>query len=183
MRRTPWALALLALTLPAPALSEPLHGLSLADTLWNQVDDGYDSPTPAYADRPWPRYRHALPEEALGSRFRQSWRQRTATAPFDGYGYGDGYRDRDRYGYGYGYSEPPADDEPYSYRPGRRTPLAVIPAVPPSLRRCGPGAALVGAAIGGGLGAALSDGSRQRQWALPMGATVGGLLGGVLAGC
>ena len=38
-------------------------------------------------------------------------------------------------------------------------------------------------AIGGGLGAAISDGSRQRQWALPIGATVGGLLGGVLAGC
>jgi hypothetical protein len=173
MHRTPWALALLALSLPAPALSDPLHRLNITHAAWNPAyGDAYADP--GYADRPWQRYSDPA-DDALDDRPRLSWRERAANRllgrPSAGYGYGeapsDGYRDSYEYG----------------YRPGRRTPLAVIPARPQPAPRCGAGPALVGAAIGGGLGAALSDGSRQRQWALPIGATVGGLLGGVLAGC
>lgn len=173
MRHTPWALALVAVSLPAPALSDPLHRLSISNAAWNQIHgDGYGITDPAYADRPWQRYRDPA-EDALDEPPRLSWRQRAAEALLG----------RPSYGYGYGYGEPPLSGDGYGYRPGRRTPLAVIPATPQPVRRCGPGPALVGAAIGGGLGAALSDGSRQRQWALPIGATVGGLLGGVLSGC
>lgn len=173
MHRTPWALALLALSLPAPALSDPLHRLNSIHTAWNPAyGDAYSDP--GYDDRSWQRYRDPA-DDALDDRPRLSWRERAANRllgrPSDGYGYGE----TPRYGYGDGYE--------YGYRPGRRTPLAVIPPRPQPAPRCGAGPALVGAAIGGGLGAALSDGSRQRQWALPIGATVGGLLGGVLAGC
>jgi hypothetical protein len=42
---------------------------------------------------------------------------------------------------------------------------------------------LGGAAIGGGLGAVLASNSRNRVWSLPMGAAVGGILGGVMSGC
>ena len=163
MRHTPWVLALLTLSLPAPALSDRLHRLPIADYLWNERSyddnsraDGYGIPYPLDADRPWQRY-GALPDDDLDDIPRYGWRQ---GAPYGSLG-----------------------SPGYGYQPGRRVPLAVIPARPQPLRRCGPGPALVGAAIGGGLGAAISDGSRQRQWALPIGATVGGLLGGVLAGC
>jgi hypothetical protein len=165
MRHSPWALALLALSLPTPALSNPLQRLPIADFLWNggSYDDnsrayGYGIPDPSDADRPWQRYSE-LPDDDLDEAPRSRWRQ---GLPYGSLG-SPSYR--------------------YGYPPGRRIPLAVIPATPQPARRCGPGPALVGAAIGGGLGAAISDGSRQRQWALPIGATVGGLLGGVLAGC
>lgn len=175
MHRTPWALALLALSLPAPALSDPLHRLAISNAAWNQTYDEGDT-EPEYALRPWQRYGDS-DEDILDARPSLSWRERAAY----------GQLGRRGYGHGYGYGGAPSDDEGtgygYGYRPGRRTPLAVIPARPQSAPRCGAGPALVGAAIGGGLGAALSDGSRQRQWALPIGATVGGLLGGVLAGC
>ena len=72
--------------------------------------------------------------------------------------------------YGYGYSS--------GYRP-----VAVAPVAPVRERRCNPGTLLTGAVIGGGLGAVLADGSRNRRWALPMGAAMGGLLGGVASGC
>jgi hypothetical protein len=72
--------------------------------------------------------------------------------------------------YGYGYS---SDDRP----------MAVAPVAPVRERRCNPGTLLTGAVIGGGLGAVLADGSRNRRWALPMGAAMGGLLGGVASGC
>ena len=74
------------------------------------------------------------------------------------------------YGNGYGYGA--------SYRP-----LAVAPVAPVRERRCQPGSLLTGAVVGGGLGAVLADGSRNRRWAVPMGAAVGGLVGGVASGC
>lgn len=170
MRSTPWALALLALSLPTPALSDPLRGLSIRDAVWNRTTNQ------AEAARAWRRYQADLDDDVFDARPPLRWRQPTAYGPLDPNG--------DRYGYRYGdrYGEAPFRDSDRSW-PGRPTPLAVIPDAPQPLRRCGPGPALVGAAIGGGLGAALSDGARSRQWALPIGATVGGLLGGVLAGC
>ncbi len=172
MRHTPWALALLALSLPAPALSDPLQRLNITNAAWNQAyGDRYADPGDARTtDRPWQRYRDR-PEIAVDDWPRLSWRERAA------------YGLLGRPAYLNGYDEAPYGGDGYGYRPGRPYPLAVVPTTPQPLRRCGPGPALVGAAIGGGLGAALSDGSRQRQWALPIGATVGGLLGGVLAGC
>ena len=167
MHRTPWALALLALSLPAPALSDPLHRQAITTAAWNQIER---DPYPVAVGAPWQRYGN--PEDALvDTRPRLSWRERAAYALLGRPAYGDGY------------GEAPLGGDGYGYRPGLPYPLAVIPATPQPQRRCGPGPALVGAAIGGGLGAALSDGSRQRQWALPIGATVGGLLGGVLSGC
>lgn len=88
-------------------------------------------------------------------------------------GYGNGYGNV--YG-GYGYSNG------YGYGAGYR-PLAVAPVAPVRERRCQPGSLLTGAVIGGGLGALLADGPRNRRWALPMGAAVGGLVGGVASGC
>jgi len=164
MRRSPWALALLALSLPAPALSDPLplHRHRIADPGW--YGDPYDANVSWQSQRP-------LPDDGLDDWSRLRWRDRTAYGPLNSPS--DGYRLPRAGGEGYR----------YGYLPGRRAPLAVVPVTPQPAPRCGPGPALVGAAIGGGLGAALSDGSRQRQWALPIGATVGGLLGGVLAGC
>jgi len=171
MRHTPWALALLALSLPAPALSDPLHRLSIRDAIWNRTFG-----SPVNATRPWHRDDPEFDDDAFLPGPSLGWRQRAA------YGPSVGYSDDNLpvYGYAPGYGPAPGAGD---WR-GRRTPLAVIPpgAAQP-LRRCGPAPALVGAAIGGGLGAALSDGARSRQWALPIGATVGGLLGGVLAGC
>jgi hypothetical protein len=173
MLRPLLTLALLALSLPAPALSSPLSDLPLSHRRWSVANDGdagpYDA-DPSWWRQPADRADDDLPWPRPG------WRQRNAYGvpgrPDD--------RDGDRYGYGYGGRPSPGTGV---YRPGRPWPLAVLPPADQPLRRCGPGPALVGAAIGGGLGAALSDGSRQRQWALPIGATVGGLLGGVLAGC
>jgi hypothetical protein len=62
-------------------------------------------------------------------------------------------------------------------------PLASEPYGTPPPRSCGPTPALIGAALGGGLGALLADGSRNRRWALPLGAAFGGILGGVVSGC
>lgn len=169
MVRSLLTLALLALSLPAPALSTPLHDHPIADPRWSVAGeaDGYDEPDDA--NQPWWRQLPSRPVDGYGPVPPSGWRPRHAYG-LPGYGYGSGY----------GYQPAPG---PGGYRPGRRLPLAVLPPRAQPERRCGPGAALVGAAIGGGLGAALSDGSRQRQWALPIGATVGGLLGGVLAGC
>lgn len=166
MRRSPWALTLLALSLPAPALSDPLplHRHRIADAVW--YGDRYTDPYDAVA--PWQSQR-ALPADDLDDWPRLRWRERAAYGPLNS--------PREVY------RLPRDGGESYGYLPGRRTPLAIVPDTPQPPRRCGPGPALVGAALGGGLGAALSDGSRQRQWALPIGATVGGLLGGVLAGC
>lgn len=70
----------------------------------------------------------------------------------------------------YGYPDYPVAAEPVPYEP-----------TPP--RRCNVGTVLGGAAIGGGLGAVLANGSRNRRWGLPMGAAVGGILGGLISGC
>lgn len=72
-----------------------------------------------------------------------------------------------RYPYGYGY---PIASEPVPYGP--------VPA-----RSCNRGTVLTGAAIGGGLGAILATNSRNRLWSLPIGAAMGGILGGVMSGC
>lgn len=100
-------------------------------------------------------------------------RPRTVTVRVRPGGYGNGYGNV--YG-GYGYSNG------YGYGAGYR-PLAVAPVAPVRERRCQPGSLLTGAVIGGGLGALLADGPRNRRWALPMGAAVGGLVGGVASGC
>jgi hypothetical protein len=50
-------------------------------------------------------------------------------------------------------------------------------------RTCKPVVPLVGAALGGTVGAVMAPNSRNRVWALPMGAAVGGILGGVASGC
>ena len=88
-------------------------------------------------------------------------------------GYGSGYGGYGYGGYGYG---------GYGYGSGYR-PLAVAPVAPVRERRCQPASLLTGAVIGGGLGAVLADGPRNRRWALPMGAAVGGLVGGAVSGC
>lgn len=58
-----------------------------------------------------------------------------------------------------------------------------LPYEPAPSRRCHVGTVLGGAAIGGGLGAVLANNSRNRRWSLPMGAAVGGILGGLISGC
>lgn len=88
--------------------------------------------------------------------------------------------------YGRPYSPPPPS--PYGGRHDgyhRHYPLAAAPEPysPPPPRRCNPGSALLGAALGGTLGAVMANGPRNRRWALPMGAAVGGILGGVASGC
>lgn len=74
------------------------------------------------------------------------------------------------YGYDYGYDGYPIASEPAPYGP----------APAPS---CNRGTVLTGAAIGGGLGALLANNSRTRLWSLPIGAAMGGILGGVISGC
>jgi hypothetical protein len=37
--------------------------------------------------------------------------------------------------------------------------------------------------MGGTMGGALANGSRNRLWAVPMGAAFGGILGGTMSGC
>ncbi|MEX1324706.1 MAG: hypothetical protein AB1Z21_11040 [Synechococcaceae cyanobacterium] len=91
-----------------------------------------------------------------------------------------------RYGYAPGYGPSPVDDGYWGGSPGYYgSPVAVepVPYEAAPRRRCSPGTALAGAAVGGGLGAILARGSRNRRWALPMGAAVGGILGGVISGC
>jgi len=92
-----------------------------------------------------------------------------------------------RYGYdrtygGYSeYSSYDAGRYPGSYG----YPIASEPAPygPPPVRSCNRGTVLTGAAIGGGLGAILATNSRNRLWSMPIGAAMGGILGGVMSGC
>ena len=89
------------------------------------------------------------------------------------YPYGD-----QRYAYG-GQRYAPLPVSPYGY------PIASEPEPysPAPVRRCNRGTVLTGAAIGGGLGAMLASNSRNRLWSLPLGAAMGGILGGVISGC
>lgn len=92
-----------------------------------------------------------------------------------------------------GYAPPLAS--PYGY-PVTDYPAPVYPARPAPIlaggnglvqqpRTCQPVVPLVGAALGGTVGAVIAHNSRSRNriWALPMGAAVGGILGGVASGC
>jgi hypothetical protein len=84
-----------------------------------------------------------------------------------------------RYGY-------PVTDYPTPVYPARPTPiLAGGNGVVQHPRSCQPLVPLVGAALGGTVGAVMAHNSRSRNriWALPMGAAVGGILGGVASGC
>jgi hypothetical protein len=84
-----------------------------------------------------------------------------------------------RYGY-------PVTDYPTPVYPARPTPiLAGVNGVVQHPRSCQPLVPLVGAALGGTVGAVMAHNSRSRNriWALPMGAAVGGILGGVASGC
>ena len=79
----------------------------------------------------------------------------------------------------YGPTYAPLPVSPYGY------PIASEPTPygPPPVRSCNRGTVLTGAAIGGGLGAMLATNSRNRLWSLPIGAAMGGILGGVMSGC
>lgn len=84
-----------------------------------------------------------------------------------------------RYGY-------PVTDYPVPVYPSRPAPiLAGGNGVVQHPRSCQPLVPLVGAALGGTVGAVMAHNSRSRNriWALPMGAAVGGILGGVASGC
>jgi hypothetical protein len=81
----------------------------------------------------------------------------------------------------YGY---PVNNYPAPVYPVRPTPvLAGGRGVVQQPRTCQPVVPLVGAALGGTVGAVMAPNSRNRRWALPMGAAVGGILGGVASGC
>lgn len=71
------------------------------------------------------------------------------------------------------------------YPNGYRYPIVSKPTpyAPAPGRICNRGTVLTGAAIGGGLGAILATNSRNRLWSLPIGAAMGGILGGVISGC
>ena len=84
-----------------------------------------------------------------------------------------------RYGY-------PVTDYPVPVYPSRPAPiLAGGNGLGQQPRTCQPVVPLVGAALGGTVGAVMAHNSRSRNriWALPMGAAVGGILGGVASGC
>lgn len=98
----------------------------------------------------------------------------------------------DRYGLPPGSTDAPPPINPHDYNnsagryPGSYGyPIASepIPYGPPPARSCNRGTVLTGAAIGGGLGAMLATNSRNRLWSLPLGAAMGGILGGVMSGC
>ena len=95
------------------------------------------------------------------------------------YPYGDQRYAYDSYGPPPGRTYAPLPVSPYGY------PVAAEPAPfsPFPLRRCNRSTVLTGAAIGGGLGAMLASNSRNRLWSLPIGAAMGGILGGVISGC
>ena len=76
----------------------------------------------------------------------------------------------------------PLPVDPHGY-PDYRIAAEPLPYEPALPRRCNVGTVLGGAAIGGGLGAVLANNSRNRRWSLPMGAAVGGILGGLISGC
>jgi hypothetical protein len=83
----------------------------------------------------------------------------------------------------YGY---PVTDYPAPMYPVRPAPiLAGGNGLVQQPRTCQPVVPLVGAALGGTVGAVIAHNSRSRNriWALPMGAAVGGILGGVASGC
>lgn len=157
-------LALLALSLPGPALAYPAS-----------FDDDFDAiappPAPLYGGSsygqpvyppygPLPRYR-TVPRSSV------ALRRYPVASPY-------GYPAAPVYGYpggpAYGYNPP------LSY--------AVPPAPTPLGQGCplNPGRALMGAAIGGLASAALLSRGQDRSWAVPVGAALGGL-GGLATGC
>ncbi|QVL53130.1 MAG: hypothetical protein KFB97_01435 [Cyanobium sp. M30B3] len=80
----------------------------------------------------------------------------------------------------------PVTDYPVPVYPSRPAPiLAGGNGLVQQPRTCRPVVPLVGAALGGTVGAVMAHNSRSRNriWALPMGAAVGGILGGVASGC
>jgi hypothetical protein len=80
----------------------------------------------------------------------------------------------------------PVTDYPAPVYPARPAPiLAGGNGLVQQPRTCQPMVPLVGAALGGTVGAVMTHNSRSRNriWALPMGAAVGGILGGVASGC
>ena len=162
-------IALLALTLPGPALAYPA---SLVDDL-----DAIDLPAaplhrsstygPSYYGQPaYPSY-GAVPRYRTVPRPSVAMRRYQVASPY-------GYPASPIYGYpgmpAYGYNPP------LSY--------AAPPAPSPLAQGCplNPSRALMGAAIGGLASAALLSRGQDRSWAVPVGAALGGL-GGLATGC
>lgn len=50
-------------------------------------------------------------------------------------------------------------------------------------RTCRPALPVLGAVFGGTVGTLMANSSRNRRWALPMGAAAGGLFGAAVSGC
>jgi hypothetical protein len=147
MRSALLPLALLALSLPLPALAYP-------NTYQRTTIETY-GPAPGSNPLPVRSYRYGY----------------NPGYP-SGYGYNPGYSYNPGYGYGpgvgYGYPLAAAPPPPYTPSPASSCNLTT---------------ALVGAAVGGTLGAVLAPNGRDRRWSLPLGAAVGGIAGGAISGC
>jgi hypothetical protein len=154
-------LALTALALPAPVLASP-HGQR--DYIVHAYPQGhlYGQPPTAYLVRPQgvvvqPQFQPVRPLPPVHPGF--------PPAVVNHYGY-------------------PVTDYPSGVYQGQPGPtLASGNGLFSQPRTCTPMVPLVGAALGGTVGAVMAHKSRNRRWALPMGAAVGGLLGGVASGC
>jgi hypothetical protein len=161
-------LALAAFALPAPALAFP-HGQR------HYVVQPVNPQPAVYVVRPRyaaPRYSVVQPRPQV--QLRPLPPVQTQYVPHPGYS----PTPVSRYGY-------PITDYPSSgYHQGQR-PVAFAGGngLVNAPRTCTPIVPLVGAALGGTMGAVIAPNSRNRRWALPMGAAVGGILGGVASGC
>lgn len=163
-------LALAALALPAPALAFP-HGQR------NTIVYAYPQ-THAHAQQPsaYLMRRHVVvtqPQHRPRPIYRPLPAVQTGYAPHPGFP----PQLVNRHGY-------PVTDYPAPGYPAQPAPtLAGGHGMVQQPRTCRPVVPLVGAALGGTVGAVMARKSRNQIWALPMGAAVGGLIGGVASGC
>ena len=171
LRQSLLPLALAAVALPAPSLAFP-HGQTHYVVQPAAPQPAVYVVKPRYAPQ---RYYVAQPQPQVQLRpLPPVQPQYVPYQPYKGYGPAP----VSRYGY-------PVTDYPGpGYYQGQR-PVAFADGNglvnPP--RTCTPLVPLVGAALGGTMGAVIAPNSRNRRWALPMGAAVGGILGGVASGC
>jgi hypothetical protein len=159
-------LALAALALPVPALAFPQAHPNTIVYAYPQAH--------AYAQQP---SAYLVRRHMVVTQPQPIYRPLPAVQP--GYGPRPGFAPPLVSQYGY-----PVTDYPAPIYPTRPTPiLAGGNGVLQQRRTCQPVVPLVGAALGGTVGAVMAHNSRNRLWALPMGAAVGGILGGVASGC